>query len=263
VTRREPIRREPTRSQPNRREPTRSVPTRRPTEEPPVRPLYARVLRLRYFQPSGMVCFILLEGTIAAALMLALAELVSWWGLIVLPVVVALLVKAHDVVATVMARSAHAVAQRERDRFQRETRPAMGRATVPGPGASAPAARSSVPVSPTIGWGRTPGGADRPGTVYASSSRSSWPGHDGSDRSDSRDLQPAGPAEQPARRAQQPEWHGGRAESRGQQPDWRGGRPEPRLDPRAWALEQPGQRGERSGWQGMPPGWQSPDRGYG
>ena len=69
-------------------------------------PLYARLLRLRHVAPSGMLCFIFLEGTVALGALLALAELVSWWGVLVLPVTVALMVKLNDVIAGALSRPA-------------------------------------------------------------------------------------------------------------------------------------------------------------
>jgi hypothetical protein len=79
--------------------------------EPPVpvddhRPLYARMLRLRFVAPGGLLCFVFLEGAIALGLLLALAELVSWWGVLVLPLTVALMVKLNDVIAGSLARVA-------------------------------------------------------------------------------------------------------------------------------------------------------------
>ncbi|MCU7730534.1 hypothetical protein ODJ79_43045, partial [Actinoplanes sp. KI2] len=53
-------------------------------------PLYARMLRLRHVAPSGFLCFLFLEGTVVLGALLALAELVSWWGVLVLPATVAL-----------------------------------------------------------------------------------------------------------------------------------------------------------------------------
>jgi hypothetical protein len=71
--------------------------SRRPEEAH--RPLYARVLRLRWVTPSGFLCFIFLEGAVSLGVLLALAELVSWWGVLVLPAAVAGMVKLNDVVA--------------------------------------------------------------------------------------------------------------------------------------------------------------------
>jgi len=72
------------------------------------RPLYSRMLRLHHLSPSGLLCFVFLEGAIALGILLALAELVSWWGVIVLPVTVALMVKLNDVIAGSLTRPAPA-----------------------------------------------------------------------------------------------------------------------------------------------------------
>ncbi|WP_240670473.1 hypothetical protein [Actinoplanes solisilvae] len=63
------------------------------------RPLYARALRLRFLTPSGFLCFVFLEGAVALGILLALAELVSWWGVLVLPATVAIMVKLNDAIA--------------------------------------------------------------------------------------------------------------------------------------------------------------------
>lgn len=68
------------------------------------RPLYARMLRLRYLSPSGFLCFVFLEGAVALGILLALAELVSWWGVLVLPVAVATMVKLNDAVTGALIR---------------------------------------------------------------------------------------------------------------------------------------------------------------
>ena len=67
-------------------------------------PMYARLLRLRHVAPSGFLCFVFLEGSIALGALLALAELVSWWGVLVLPITVALMVKLNDVIAAALSR---------------------------------------------------------------------------------------------------------------------------------------------------------------
>jgi hypothetical protein len=66
-------------------------------------PLYARMLGLQYLAPSGFLCFVFLEGAVALGILLALAELVSWWGVLVLPITVAGMVKLNDVVAGMLA----------------------------------------------------------------------------------------------------------------------------------------------------------------
>ncbi|HEX6501437.1 MAG TPA: hypothetical protein VF054_20755 [Micromonosporaceae bacterium] len=67
------------------------------------RPGYARLLRLRHIQPGGLACFLLFEGTLTVAALLALAELTDPWSLLLLPTAVAVMVKYHDVVAGLLA----------------------------------------------------------------------------------------------------------------------------------------------------------------
>jgi len=86
---------------------TRVRRTERPPA-PPHRPLYARLLRLRHVAPSGLLCFVFFEGAVALGILLGLAELVSWWGVLVLPATVALMVKLNDVVAGSLTRAAAA-----------------------------------------------------------------------------------------------------------------------------------------------------------
>ena len=69
-------------------------------------PLYARMLGLRHVTPSGFLCFVFLEGAVALGFLLALAELVNWWGVLVLPITVAVMVKLNDVVAGVLTKPA-------------------------------------------------------------------------------------------------------------------------------------------------------------
>lgn len=107
-------------------------------DEERLRPLYSRVLGLRHVDPGGLLCFCFFEGAIVLALLLTLAELVSWWAVLVLPVSVALMVKLNDEVAAAVARSAAQVPQREREAFRRELAPVIGRATVPGRPGPAP-----------------------------------------------------------------------------------------------------------------------------
>lgn len=75
-------------------------------------PMYARLLRLRHLAPSGFLCFVFLEGAIALGILLALAELVSWWGVLVLPALVALMVKLNDVVAGMLTGPSAATGSR-------------------------------------------------------------------------------------------------------------------------------------------------------
>ncbi|MGC5052733.1 hypothetical protein ACLQ2S_14900 [Micromonospora sp. DT48] len=101
-----------------------------PADEEQYRPFYARALGLRFINPGGVLCFVFFEGTIALAALLALAELVKWWAVLVLPAVVAVMVKLNDLVVAAVVRSAAAVPEQERDRFRRQMEPVVGRARV-------------------------------------------------------------------------------------------------------------------------------------
>jgi hypothetical protein len=61
-------------------------------------PLYHRLLRLRHYRPRPIMTAMLFEGSIAAPILLALAEILDWWSVLVIPVVVAAVVKFNDVV---------------------------------------------------------------------------------------------------------------------------------------------------------------------
>ncbi|MGX6605088.1 hypothetical protein ACWKSP_23580 [Micromonosporaceae bacterium Da 78-11] len=89
-------------------------------EEAAHKPLYGRMLRLRHLSPSGVLCFVFLEGAIALGILLALAELVSWWGVLVLPATVAVMVKLNDLIPGMLARP------------ETPVRPVAARAAVPG-----------------------------------------------------------------------------------------------------------------------------------
>ncbi|MFE9692894.1 hypothetical protein [Micromonospora sp. NPDC005806] len=102
-----------------------------PTDGDRYRPLYARVLGLRFVNPGGVLCFLFFEGALVLAVLLALAELVTWWAVLVLPAVVATMVKLNDLVAEVVIRTAAQVPEQERDRFRRQMAPVVGRASVP------------------------------------------------------------------------------------------------------------------------------------
>lgn len=67
-------------------------------------PLYATVLGLRSIAPGPLLCFCFLEGAVGIAVIGALTGLVSWWGVLVLPLAVAAMVKFNDVVAGVIRR---------------------------------------------------------------------------------------------------------------------------------------------------------------
>jgi len=67
------------------------------------KPLYPRLLRLRHIHPNGWQRAALGEGMLALAVVLVLADLASAWTLLVLPVALAVVVKAHDVLAGLLA----------------------------------------------------------------------------------------------------------------------------------------------------------------
>jgi hypothetical protein len=118
------------------------------------RPLYARVLRLRHLSPSGIFCFIFLEGAIALGILFALAELVSWWGVIVLPATVAVMVKLNDLIAGLLGRSAA------------PAEPVAARASVLCPAGAGSVRRANIGEESTTrlrGFGRSGGRAAQPG----------------------------------------------------------------------------------------------------
>lgn len=60
-------------------------------------PLYARVLRLRHVELDSWQRAVFVEGSLALAVVLVLADLASAWTLLALPLAVAAVVKLHDV----------------------------------------------------------------------------------------------------------------------------------------------------------------------
>ena len=89
-------------------------------DAPARRPLYTRLLRLRHLRLGAWQRAVLGEGTLALAALLVLADLVSAWALLVLPVVVAAVVKAHDVVAGVLPTPGTPTAPVHEDRRRRD-----------------------------------------------------------------------------------------------------------------------------------------------
>jgi len=80
------------------------------------KPIYHRMLRLRQLRPSPLTTFVLFEGSILMAVLLALAEIVDWWGVLAIPAAVAVMVKLNDAVTAVLRRPA-ALAQLDRPRL--------------------------------------------------------------------------------------------------------------------------------------------------
>lgn len=66
-------------------------------------PLYWRALRLKHLRPNGWQRAVLVEGVLALAVVLVLADVATAWTLLVLPLASALLVKGHDVLAGLLA----------------------------------------------------------------------------------------------------------------------------------------------------------------
>jgi hypothetical protein len=73
--------------------------TPEPAAAPHRTPLYPRLLRLRNIHPNAWQRALLGEGAIGIAALLVLADLATAWTLLVLPIAVAVVVKAHDVLA--------------------------------------------------------------------------------------------------------------------------------------------------------------------
>lgn len=93
---------------------TRASASRAEADEAPTkptkRPLYPRLLRLRNIAPNGWQRAALGEGALAVAVVLVLADVASAWTLLALPLGVAVVVKAHDVLAGLLAAPAPAPA---------------------------------------------------------------------------------------------------------------------------------------------------------
>jgi hypothetical protein len=66
-------------------------------------PLYFRLLRVRHLRPRSWTAFVLFEGSIVLGLLLALADIVNGWGVLAVPLAVAVMVKIHDSVAAAVA----------------------------------------------------------------------------------------------------------------------------------------------------------------
>jgi hypothetical protein len=75
-----------------------------PKPKAPKRPLYVRLLHLRHIAPNAWQRAVLGEGSLALAVVLVLADVATAWTLLVLPLAVAALVKAHDLLAWLLGR---------------------------------------------------------------------------------------------------------------------------------------------------------------
>jgi hypothetical protein len=68
------------------------------------RPVYARVLQLRHLRLRPWSAFLLFEGSVGLAILLAFAEIINAWGVLAVPLAVAAAVKLNDVVAGALER---------------------------------------------------------------------------------------------------------------------------------------------------------------
>ena len=73
---------------------------------PRKKPLYSRLLRLSHISPNIWQRALLGEGALAVGIVLVLADLATAWTILVLPLAVAVVVKAHDLLAGVLQRPA-------------------------------------------------------------------------------------------------------------------------------------------------------------
>ncbi len=80
------------------------------------KPVYHRLLRLRQLRPGPLPTFALFEGSVMVALLLWLADLIHPWGILAIPVAVAVMVKLNDVIMVVLRRPV-AAAQLDRPRL--------------------------------------------------------------------------------------------------------------------------------------------------
>ena len=70
------------------------------------KPLYPTLLRLQHVHPNAWQRAVLGEGMAGVGAVAALADLASAWSVVALPLAVALVVKAHDLLAGWLARTA-------------------------------------------------------------------------------------------------------------------------------------------------------------
>jgi hypothetical protein len=119
-------------------------------------------------RPGPLATFVLFEGSVIAAIVLALADIVTGWGVLVIPVAVAVMVKLNDVVAAALRRP-DAIAQLGRPRLADPVavgispRPRSAHLTTWIESDDAVADPSARPESPTSGPPDGPGPAPRPG----------------------------------------------------------------------------------------------------
>ncbi len=69
------------------------------------KPLYPRLLRLQHVHPNAWQRAALGEGAIGVGVLLSMADLATAWTIVALPVAVAAIVKAHDLLQGLLDRS--------------------------------------------------------------------------------------------------------------------------------------------------------------
>lgn len=178
------------------------------------RPLYFRLLRVRHLRAGPVTTFLLFEGSIAVAVLLAFAEVVAWYGAIAIPITVAIMVKIHDRVARALTAPVAIVQLSATPRLRDQPKvgrspvgtqsgplavgvapvPALGRATVTDPQADAahhnpslrdrPRPRDTAPLAPPTA-GSEPSEADVTAWVPA-------PSGPANDESDAERIVPTG-----------------------------------------------------------------------
>jgi len=77
---------------------------RRPKGRVARRSFYVSLLRLKRIRPTGAQRLLLIEGSVTLGVIAALADIVSAWIILILPVAVAAAVKFEDMVATALAK---------------------------------------------------------------------------------------------------------------------------------------------------------------
>lgn len=69
------------------------------------KPLYPRLLRLQHVHPNAWQRAVLGEGAIGVGVLLSMADLATAWTIVALPVAVAAIVKAHDLLQGLLDHS--------------------------------------------------------------------------------------------------------------------------------------------------------------
>jgi hypothetical protein len=133
--------------------------------------MYVRILRLRHLDLRAPATLVLFEGAACLGALLALAEIVSGWGVLALPAVVAATVKLHDIVAGALIRGQLArptgtgrvavgrspmLASSQMTTWIEEYEPDEPPHHVARGVAPVPAAGLASPVTPGYGYGRRP-----------------------------------------------------------------------------------------------------------